>query len=278
MVGNVAQLPTLWSNTLAGWLLCGGGNTASFCALLLGLSSLYLGGMFLRFAWDPPHAGLARLVPGFSLSVINRQTLALSCLGWFFLGSLLLVLLGRTTAVLAIVLLALTLLNVLLPGQFTLARISARLWRFLIYLTAGAATDYGINGTTVWSSLAMTLYVQGIQLYEQQSPTVSGLKRFAPTSWLVMPLLFACLINGNGYHLAAVSYALLLGLWIYWCIHDAFGKPHAEVQLAWAHLTTGIVLVDLLAVAASIDQAWVFFLCFFGALVLQRTAPVLFRI
>ena len=53
VLGRVSNLPTVWSNCLAGWLLGGGGNSAlKFAALCAGTTCLYIGGMFLNDAFD----------------------------------------------------------------------------------------------------------------------------------------------------------------------------------------------------------------------------------
>jgi len=52
VLGRVSNLPTVWSNCLAGWWLGGGGNYWKLPFLLLGVSLLYTGGMFLNDAFD----------------------------------------------------------------------------------------------------------------------------------------------------------------------------------------------------------------------------------
>src|SRR5213083_701894 len=52
VLGRVSNLPTVWSNCLAGWWLGGGGNVEKLAYLLAGATSLYTGGMFLNDAFD----------------------------------------------------------------------------------------------------------------------------------------------------------------------------------------------------------------------------------
>src|SRR6266498_3888642 len=51
-LGRVSNLPTVWSNCLAGWWLGGGGNFQKLPWLLAGTTFLYVGGMFLNDAFD----------------------------------------------------------------------------------------------------------------------------------------------------------------------------------------------------------------------------------
>src|SRR5689334_993314 len=52
ILGRVSNLPTVWSNCLAGWFLGGGGSLRRFGLLCIGATCLYLGGMFLNDAFD----------------------------------------------------------------------------------------------------------------------------------------------------------------------------------------------------------------------------------
>ena len=52
VLGRTSNLPTVWSNCLAGWILGGEGDLKSLLLLSSGATMLYLGGMFLNDAFD----------------------------------------------------------------------------------------------------------------------------------------------------------------------------------------------------------------------------------
>ena len=52
ILGRVSNLPTVWSNCLAGWWLAGAGSAGKLPLLLLGISAQYIGGMYLNDAFD----------------------------------------------------------------------------------------------------------------------------------------------------------------------------------------------------------------------------------
>ena len=52
LLGRISNLPTVWSNCLAGWILGGGGTALRLALLCLGASCLYIAGMFLNDAFD----------------------------------------------------------------------------------------------------------------------------------------------------------------------------------------------------------------------------------
>src|ERR1051325_10685853 len=52
LLGRVSNVPTVWSNCLAGWLLTGGGDWGRFAILCLAATCLYIAGMYLNDAFD----------------------------------------------------------------------------------------------------------------------------------------------------------------------------------------------------------------------------------
>src|SRR5229473_4560703 len=52
ILGRVSNLPTVWSNCLAGWWLGGAGHFEKLPFLFAGATLLYVAGMFLNDAFD----------------------------------------------------------------------------------------------------------------------------------------------------------------------------------------------------------------------------------
>ena len=52
ILGRVSNLPTIWTNVLVGWFLCGGSWSEELGWIALGVSLLYIGGMTLNDAFD----------------------------------------------------------------------------------------------------------------------------------------------------------------------------------------------------------------------------------
>ena len=77
ILGRVSNLPTVWSNCLAGWLLAGGGAGSRFAVLCGGASLLYIGGMFLNDAcdvrFDTAHRK-ERPIPSVAISARDRKS------------------------------------------------------------------------------------------------------------------------------------------------------------------------------------------------------------
>src|ERR1041385_7988595 len=84
ILGRVSNLPPVWSNTLAGWWLGGGGHVDKFPFVFSGLTLLYLGGMFLNDAFDVEFDRVHRQerpIPSGAISVTTVWRLGLTLLG-----------------------------------------------------------------------------------------------------------------------------------------------------------------------------------------------------
>jgi 4-hydroxybenzoate polyprenyltransferase len=106
ILGRTSNLPTVWSNCLAGWWLGGGGreNVHKLYALLIGSTLLYLGGMFLNDAFDANFDAQFRRERPIPSGMINAATVWRFGFGFLVAGLVLLFTIGLITALLGIVL------------------------------------------------------------------------------------------------------------------------------------------------------------------------------
>ena len=96
VLGRVSNLPTVWSNCLAAWMLNAGLRSNApawtmFLLLVTGCSALYLGGMYLNDAVDVSFDTIHRPERPIPSGRINRQTVAILGGVWLAGGLLLLV-------------------------------------------------------------------------------------------------------------------------------------------------------------------------------------------
>src|SRR5436309_15155611 len=101
ILGRVSNLPTVWSNCLAGWLLARAPINESFALLCLGGTFLYLGGMYLNDAFDAQFDQQHRAERPIPSGAIRAASVWAWGFCWLVLGIGALSLLGKTTAVLA---------------------------------------------------------------------------------------------------------------------------------------------------------------------------------
>jgi 4-hydroxybenzoate polyprenyltransferase len=275
ILGRVSNLPTVWSNCLAGWWLGGGGNFGKLPLLLLGVSALYTGGMFLNDAFDAEfdrQRRSSRPIPSgaISLAAVWRWSFA-----WLGLGALALAVLGKTTGVLSLALLACIIIYDATHKAVTASPWLMGMCRFWVYVIAGSTGVGGVNGGPIWCGMALAVYVAGLSSVARRK-SFRGPVPYWPLLLLAAPIFLAMLMNAGDARKDAMLLSLLLVLWVARCARTIFQAGEVNVGRIVSGLLAGIVLVDWLAVAPQIPHrlSFVLFFPLFGAtLALQRFAP-----
>jgi heme O synthase-like polyprenyltransferase len=273
VVGRVSNLPTVWSNCLAGWLLAGGGSWMRFGLLCLGASSLYLGGMFLNDAMDQEYDARYRKERPIPSGLISIGEVWGWGLGWLLAGGLVLGLLGPATAILTLLLIGCVLLYDAVHKHVPFAPVLMGACRFMLYLVAASAAVKGVTGLAIWSGLALGVYVTGLSYFAARENTRRPVARW-PSILLAAPILLAWIANAGSYQLRAILLSALMGVWILRCLRGTFWGETVNVGWTVGGLLAGICLVDMLAMAGGTFFSGIMFVFFFLlALILQRVVP-----
>ncbi len=274
-LARVPNLPTVWSNCLAGWWLGGGGNVWKLPLLLFGASALCAGGMFLNDTFDAEFDRQncpSRPIPR---GLISRETVWVWSFCWLVAGALTLAMLGKTEGVLALMLLAcIVLYNAAHRG------IAASPWllglcRFWVYVIAGSTGAGGVNGWPIWCGAALAFYVAGAGHIAQRENSRGPFPAWA-LLLLAAPVFLALLLNSGDARKPAALVSLVFVVWVAWCARAIFQPGKVNISRIVSGLLVGIVLVDWLAVAPQISHPLgaVVFLGLFGAAqLLQRFVP-----
>src|SRR5207247_84954 len=98
LLGRISNLPTVWSNCLAGWIISGGGELARLLLVCIGTSSLYVGGMFLNDAFDADFDRQHRPERPIPSGAISRSAVWQWGFFWLLIGVIILCLVGRLAA------------------------------------------------------------------------------------------------------------------------------------------------------------------------------------
>ena len=276
VLARVPNLPTVWSNCLAGWWLGGGGNGWKLPVLLFGASALSTGGMFLNDAFDAAFDRQncpSRPIPS---GAISRESVWVWSVGLLAAGALALAMLGKTGAMLALVLLAcIVIYNAAHRG------IAASPWllglcRFWVYVIAGSTGVRGVNGWPIWCGAALAFYIAGVGHVARRENS-RGPVPFWPLLLLAVPVFLAMLMNTDEARKPAMLVSLILVLWVARSVRPIFQPGNAGVARIVSGLLAGIVFVDWLAVAPQIQHPLseaVFLVLFFAVQLLQRFVPV----
>jgi 4-hydroxybenzoate polyprenyltransferase len=264
VLGRVSNLPTVWSNCLAGWWLGGGGNYWKLPFLLVGVSLLYTGGMFLNDAFDADFDRQRRPERPVPSGKISAPLVWRYGFGQLVAGIFLILFCGQLAAGAAFFLAVFILLYNFSHKFFTASPWLMGACRFWVYVIAGAAGAHGLNGWPIYGGAALGLYVVGLSYVARRESFRAAVPHW-PLLLLAAPIILSLLMNVGGARLAAIGMSLLLALWIFYCARTVFFGGELNVGYIVSNLLAGIVLVDWLAVAP-LNPHWLGALIIFSAL------------
>jgi 4-hydroxybenzoate polyprenyltransferase len=274
VLGRVSNLPTVWSNCLAAWLLGGAGPWAAWAQLGVGASLLYTGGMFLNDAFDARYDRQYRPERPIPSGQISRKTVAILgavglAVGWLSLAAL-----GVAAALFALGLAAVIVAYDVFHKRLTAAPLLMAACRYLLYPLAASAALRGVTTDVWWRALALGAYVAGISLLARnESRRSSSVASRGPIALLLVPLAVALVAGALQPPLPWLP-IIGLGAWIAWCLRGALSGLKPELSRGVSGLLAGIVLVDWLAAAdADLARAAIFAALWLLALALQRLVP-----
>lgn len=246
-LGRVSNLPTVWSNVLAGLVLAGGALTPSVLGRLGLMASLfYVGGMFLNDFCDAeidakeraerpiPSGEVKAGVVLRSAALLFTFGLALAwSLGW---GALL----GAAGTVALIIT-----YNIDHKGN-PFGPVLMGACRVGLYLTAALSVTWSLP-LPVWIGAAVLLvYVLGLT-YAAARENSHALVRYGPLAGLWSPVL----VTGGLVFGPLYCKALVAGfcVWIVRCLRLVRGRTPGSIKTGIVSLIAGIALVDALLVA-----------------------------
>jgi len=282
-LGRVSNLPTVWTNVLAGITLAGGASTAQtaqIATLLAALTLFYLGGMYLNDAFDaeidaaerperPIPSGQVRAGTVFTLGF---GILALGVAGLAYAG---LVLAGGTgwTPVWAGLALAacITFYNWNHKGN-PLSPLVMGACRMLVYVAAGTVVATALPQGLYFGAGILLCYLIGLTFAAKQE-NLNQITNLWPLAFLAAPFVYALAvlqIDQSG----AIIFAGFL-LWVLYALSFLVIPARINVPRAVVSLLAGICLLDALLIAASgeTNLAWLAVVGFPLTLAFQRWVP-----
>ncbi len=272
ILGRVSNLPTVWTNCLAGWMLGGGGDPRPLWFLIPGSSLLYVGGMYLNDAFDADHDRQHRSARPIPLGHIRESTVwglgALQLLvGWALLS-----ILGLVPAFLSAGLVGSILWYDGVHKQVPWSPVIMAACRVLLFLVAAATGIDGITGLALWSALALGSWIVGLSFVARRESTVNPAIPGWPFLFLALPALLGYLANQGAWRRNAWILIAVVAAWAIRCIR--FSRFHPpQIGKTVGGLIAGVCLVDWLAVNPTpFDGLW-FAACFGLALIAQRFVP-----
>jgi 4-hydroxybenzoate polyprenyltransferase len=276
ILGRVSNLPTVWSNVLAGAIFADiQDNAIALAALLAGASFIYIGGMYLNDfcddAFDAKYCP-ARPIPA---GKISRSAVGRFAALWFLLGLTCLAPLGWRVAAIAVILIVAVIVYDYHHKGVAWAPLLMGFCRFLLYPLAALVAPARVDWTVLCSdAAALGLYVAGITYLARGESRPGRHARWA-LLLLLAPLLLPPAVGMPKLLLLPwLAAASVLPVWMAWLLIPLWRKTNFSLGRVVSGLLAGIVLVDFVAVTPVLGwQAGWFFGLFFLALLLQRFVP-----
>ncbi len=273
ILGRISNLPTVWSDCLVGWWLGGGGNFAKLPFLFLGVTLLYIGGMFLNDAFDEQFDRQHRQERPIPSGKISAGLVWRWGWGLLAVGELLLFGCGVSTGVLGMALALCILLYDAIHKAFTFSPLIMGACRFWVYVIAASGGETGVGGWAIWSGMALALYVIGLSFIARRE-SLRGPLSYWPVALLAAPVALALLMNVGEYRQPALLLSGVLVMWTLRCLRTVFWTNAVNVGRTVSGLLAGIVLVDwIAAVQAPRELGVAFIALFLAALLAQRFVP-----
>jgi 4-hydroxybenzoate polyprenyltransferase len=247
-LGRVSNLPTVWTNVVAGSVIAGGYDRPGHIAVTaLAMTTFYVGGMYLNDYFDREID--ARERPGRPIHVGEIGAGTVAAIGFALLaaGILLMLPFGLLPALAGLLLAGMIVLYDVWHKGNPLSPVVMGACRALVYLGAGAVVAGEISGALVIAALVLASHVVGTT-YAAKQESLDTIGHLWPLLMLAIPLIMAFPAEAWTVELAFVLLLGADGVAVFLLVRrPAPGAMFRAVSL----LIAAICLVDAVAVAAA---------------------------
>jgi len=256
-LGRVSNLPTVWSNVLAGAVLSGGPLEAgALGGLLVALSLFYIGGMYLNDAFDRRIDALER--PERPIPSGKISPARVFGIGYGMLAAAILILVvtaGRSSdrpgwpaVVSGLALGAVIVYYDARHKRDPWSPLWMGLCRVLIYTTVGLAVAGRISAPLVGGALILLSYLIGLT-YVAKQETLAEYRNLWPLLFLFAPFVYSFPTLGSGAGGALIYTGFLA--WVGYAISWLIRKGRVNIPRAVIGFIAGISLLDALLIAGA---------------------------
>ena len=280
-LGRVSNLPTVWTNMLAGIVLAGGAvPEAQNLALFVAMSLFYLGGMYLNDAFDAEIDARERPERPIPSGRVSRGLVF--ALGFAMLA-VAVVLVGVIAArfaptgplwpmVGALGLAAAIVFYDFYHKSNPLSPVIMGLCRMLVYVTAGLCIVVPLPARLLIGAVLLLCYLIGLT-YVAKQENLGKVENLWPLAFLGAPVVYGVMLAGDQ-PVAALFLLVFLG-WMLLAIWFIKRRRPGDIPRVVVSLIAGISLLDALLVVGT-GAMEIALLCVFGfavTLMLQRYVP-----
>jgi 4-hydroxybenzoate polyprenyltransferase len=247
-LGRISNIPTVWTNVLAGSVIAGGAqNPGRIALIMLAMTAFYAGGMYLNDFFDRDID--ARDRPGRPIHAGEIRAATVSSIGFGLLatGTALMIPFGLAATVWGALLGAAIVLYDLWHKGNVLSPVVMGTCRALVYIATGAALAGSTSTATMIGAVALASHVAGIT-YAAKQESLDRVGNLWPLALLAVPLLAALPAITSSW-IVITAFILLLAADAVAVRLLATRPVPGAVPSAVSGLIAAICLVDALAIA-----------------------------
>jgi hypothetical protein len=249
-LGRISNVPTVWTNVLAGSIIAGGaGHSNGVVLIAIAMTAFYVGGMYLNDYFD--RAIDARDRPGRPIDAgeIRASSVMLIGFGLLALGIALMSGFGTGAILCGLLLAGVIVLYDVWHKANVLSPVVMGACRALVYIGTGVAIGGGISNATLIGAVALACHVAGIT-YAAKQESLDRVGHLWPLVLLAVPLLVTLPVVLDSWTTVA-AFVLLLAADAAAIRLLAKRPSPGAVPLAVSGLIAAICLVDALAIAGA---------------------------
>lgn len=252
-LGRVSNIPTVWTNALAGASLAeiagGAFELQSVLLAALALTLFYEGGMWLNDAFDAEIDARERANRPIPNGEISRNTVFIGGFVMLVAGCLVAMSLGVAALGAGIALALAVLLYDWLHKRTALSPVIMGATRFFSYLLAALAVG-GFGDAALFGGLGLFAYIIGLT-YAAKQEAYDRIGAAWPLAVLALPLLYV-LWTGIANPISLLFLAALAGV-VAFALHRLFRREKGDVPKAVVTLIAGVSLYDAALIASTGD-------------------------
>lgn len=254
-LGRVSNLPTVWTNALAGTVLAGGELGPRFALILLAFSLFYTGGMFLNDAFDAGFDAVSRPERPIPAGEIGRRQVFAWGIGLLAAGNALLAWIGLLPALAGLALAAAITFYDWHHKQNPLGPVVMGSCRALVYVGAGLCYTLALP-RELWAGAALMLcYLIGLTYIAKQE-TLGRIANLWPLAFLALPVLYGLWLASKD-SMVAIFWAAFSG-WMLVALWFLRRRAKGDIPRAVVSLIAGVSLLDALLIAGAGSTALAF--------------------
>ncbi len=256
-LGRVSNLPTVWTNTLAGAVLAGAaGFGAEFAVMLAAFSLFYIGGMFLNDAFDARIDALerperpipsgeigAREVYRYGFGMMGAGTVLLIWVGFGFAPKT-----GLWPAAGGLALAAAITFYDWNHKKNPLSPVVMGLCRVLVYVAAALCYTLALPGALWVGAGLMLCYLIGLTYIAKQE-NLGKVENLWPLLFLAAPVVYGAWLASA--QLAVGLFWLLFTVWVLVALWFLRRRRKGDIPRAVVSLIAGISLLDAMLIAGT---------------------------